>query len=64
MAVLEVSVPIQHSIMYLETSPAEEPHTMSNLVYNPNTFDTTSDDNSVSEALQVSVLSLKQGRIT
>jgi hypothetical protein len=27
---------------------------MSNPVYNPNTFDTTSDDNSVLEALQVS----------
>ena len=40
--------------MYLETPSAEEPHTMSNPVYNPNTFDTMSDDNSVSEALQVS----------
>jgi hypothetical protein len=50
----KVSVPYQHSVMYLEMLPAEEPHTMSNPVYNPNTFDATSDDNSVSEALQVS----------
>ncbi len=55
MAISKVSVPIQHSIMYLETPSSEEPHTVSNPVYDPNTFDTTSDDNSVSEALQVSV---------
>jgi hypothetical protein len=54
MALSKVSVSNQHSIMYLETPSAEEPHTMSNPVYDPNTFDTTSDDNSVSEALQVS----------
>jgi hypothetical protein len=54
MALLEVSVPNQHSIMYSEMPSATEPHTMSNPVYDPNTFDTTSDDNSVSEALQVS----------
>ncbi len=40
--------------MYLETPSAEDPHTMSNPVFDPNTFDTTSDDNRVSEALQVS----------
>jgi hypothetical protein len=40
--------------MYLEMLSAEGPHTMSNLVYDPNTFDTTSDDNSVAEASQVS----------
>jgi hypothetical protein len=39
--------------MYLETLSAEDTHSMSNTVYNPNTFDTTSEDNSVSEALQV-----------
>jgi hypothetical protein len=50
----KVSVLNQHSTMYLERPSAEEPHTMSNPVYDPNTFDTTSDDNSVSEALQVS----------
>jgi hypothetical protein len=50
----KVSVPNQHSIMYLETLSAEDPHTMGNPVYDPNTFDTRSDDNSVSEALQVS----------
>ncbi len=50
----DVSMPNQHSIMYLETPSDEEPHTMSNPVFDPNTFDTTSDDCSVSEALQVS----------
>jgi hypothetical protein len=51
----EVSVPNQHSVMYyLETPSDEEPHTMSNSVFNPNTFDTTSDDFSISEALPVS----------
>jgi hypothetical protein len=54
MALSEVSVPNQDSVMYLETASAEDPHTMSNPIYDPNTFDTTSDDNSVSEALQVS----------
>jgi hypothetical protein len=54
MALSEASVSNQHSVMYSETPSAEEPHTMSNPVYDPNTFDTTSDDNSVSEALQVS----------
>jgi hypothetical protein len=51
----KVSVPNQHSIMYLEMPYAEEPHTMSDPVYDPNTFvDTTSDDNIFLEALQVS----------
>jgi hypothetical protein len=53
-ALSKVSVPNQHSIMYLETTSAEEPHTMSNPIYDLNTFDTTSDENIVSEALQVS----------
>ena len=53
-ALSEVSVPNQHSVMYLEMPSAEDPHTMSNPVYDPNTFDTTSDDYSISEALQVS----------
>jgi hypothetical protein len=51
----KVSVPNQHSVMYLEMPSDEEPHTsMSNPVFNPNTFDTTSDDYSISEASQVS----------
>ncbi len=50
----DVSMPNQQSIMYSEMPSAEEPHTMSNPVYAPNTFDTTLDDYSVSEALQVS----------
>jgi hypothetical protein len=54
MALSKVSVQFQHSVMYLETPSAEEPHTMSNPVYDRNTFDTMSDDNSVSEASQVS----------
>jgi hypothetical protein len=49
-----VSVPNHHSIMYSEKPTAEEPHTLSNPVYNPNIFDTTSDDYSISEASQVS----------
>jgi hypothetical protein len=52
MILSKVSVPNQHSIMYFETPSDEEPHTMSNLVFGPNTFDTTSDDYSVLEALQ------------
>ncbi len=50
----KVSVPNQHSVMYLEMPSDEEPHTMSNPVFDSNTFDTTSDDYSISEALQVS----------
>jgi hypothetical protein len=53
-ALSKVSVPNQQIVMYLETPSAEERHTMSNPIYNPNTFDTTSDENSVSEASQVS----------
>ncbi len=47
-------MPTQHSIMSLETPSNEEGHTMSDPVSKPNTFDTTSDDFSNSEALQVS----------
>jgi hypothetical protein len=50
----KVSMPNQHSVMYLEMPSDEEPHTMSNPVFDPNTFDTTSDDYSIFEALQVS----------
>ncbi len=50
----KASMPNQHSVMYLETPSDEEPHTMSNPVFDPNTFDTPSDDYSISEALQVS----------
>jgi hypothetical protein len=50
----KVSMPNQHSVMYSETLSDEEPHTMSNPYFDPNTFDTTSDDYSISEALQVS----------
>ncbi len=54
-ALFKVPVPNQHSIMYLEMPSAEQPHTMSNPVYDPNTFDTTTSEcNSVSEASQVS----------
>jgi hypothetical protein len=54
MVLSKASVPNQHSVMYLETPSDEEPHTMSNSIFNPNTFDTTSDDFSISEASQVS----------
>jgi hypothetical protein len=47
-------MPNQHSIMYSEMTSDEEPYTMSNPVFDPNTFDTTSDDFSISEASQVS----------
>ncbi len=54
MVLSKVSVPNQHSVMHLEMPSDEEPHTMSNPVFDPNNFDTTSDDYSVSEASQVS----------
>ncbi len=47
-------MPNQHSIMYLEMLSDEEPHTVSYPIFDPNAFDTTSDDYSISEALQVS----------
>ncbi len=53
-ALSKVSVPNQHSVMYPEMLSVEEPHTISNPVHDPNAFDTTSDDNSVLEASQVS----------
>jgi hypothetical protein len=49
-----MSMPNQQSIKYYEMPSDEEPHNISNPVFDPNTFDTTSDDYSVSEALQVS----------
>jgi hypothetical protein len=54
MTLSKVLMPNQHSVMYLEMPSDEEPHTMSNPIFKPNTFDTTSDDYSISEALQVS----------
>jgi hypothetical protein len=50
----KVSMPNQHSILYSEMPSDEEPHTMSDPVFDPNTFDTISEDFSVSETLQVS----------
>jgi hypothetical protein len=50
----KVSVPNQHSIMYSETPSDEETHTKSNPVFDPNTYETTLDDYSISEASQVS----------
>jgi hypothetical protein len=47
-------MPNQHSVMYLKLPSDEEPHTMSNPVFDPSTFDTTSDNYSMSEASQVS----------
>jgi hypothetical protein len=49
-----VSMPNKRSVISLEMPSNKESHTMSNPVLKPNTFDTTSDDFSVSEALQVS----------
>jgi hypothetical protein len=51
MVLSKVSVPNQHSVMYSEM-PSDD--TMSNSVFDPNTFDTTSDDYSILEASQVS----------
>ncbi len=50
----KVSMSNRHSVMYLEMLSDEEPHTMSDSIFDPNTFDTTSDDYSISEASQVS----------
>jgi hypothetical protein len=44
----------QDIIISMEMPSDEEPHTMSNPIFKPNTFDTASDDHSISEALQVS----------
>jgi hypothetical protein len=53
--VTEVSTPKQHSIISSKTLFEEESHTMSKLIFEPNTYDTTSDDYSISDAnLQVS----------
>jgi hypothetical protein len=55
MTLSEMSMPKQHSIISSETLSEEESHTMSKSIFKPNTFDTTSDDYSVSDmALQVS----------
>jgi hypothetical protein len=40
----KASMPNQHSVMYFETTSDEEPQTISNHVFDPNTIDTTSDD--------------------
>ncbi len=51
----EVSMPKQHSFISLETPSDEEPHTMSEPIFKPYTYNTTSDDYSASDAaLQVS----------
>jgi hypothetical protein len=51
----EVSMPKQHSIISLETPSEEESHTKSKPFFEPNTYDTMSDDYSVSDtASQVS----------
>jgi hypothetical protein len=48
-------MPKQHSVISLEMLFEEESHTMSKPIFKPNTFNTTSDDYSISDAaLQVS----------
>jgi hypothetical protein len=54
MVLSKVSMPKQHSVVSLETPSEEESHTMSKPIFEPNTYDTTSGDYSVSDALQVS----------
>ncbi len=59
----EVSTPKQHSILSLETPSDEETHTMSNPIFKPNTYDTTSDNYSISDtAPQVSENSHTSGQ--
>ncbi len=43
-------MPKQHSVISLETPSDEESHTMSKPIFEPNTYDTTSDVYSVSDA--------------
>jgi hypothetical protein len=43
-------MPKQHSVISLDTPSEEESHAMSKPIFDPNTFDTTSDDYSISEA--------------
>ncbi len=50
----KVSMPNQHSVMYSAMPSDEEPQTISDPIFNPNSLDTTLDDYSVPEALQVS----------
>jgi hypothetical protein len=51
----KVSTPKQHSVISLETSSEEKSHTMSKPIFEPNTYDTMSDDYSISDTdLQVS----------
>jgi hypothetical protein len=51
----KVSMPKQHSIIFLEMPSDEESHTMTKPIFEPNTYDTTSDNYSVSDTdLQVS----------
>jgi hypothetical protein len=49
LANLEVSMPKQHRVISLEIPSEEESHTMSKHIFEPNTYDTTSDDYSVSD---------------
>ncbi len=46
----KVSTPKQYSIISSETPSEEESHTMSKPIFKPNTYDTTSDDYSISDA--------------
>jgi hypothetical protein len=55
----KVAMPKQHGVTSLEMPSEEESHTMSKPIFKHNTYDTTSDDYSVSDAdLQVSGNSL------
>jgi hypothetical protein len=49
MTLSKVSMPKQHSIISSETPSEEVSHTMSNPIFEPNAYDTTSDDYSISD---------------
>jgi hypothetical protein len=51
MVLSKVSMQKQHSVVSLEMLPDEESHTMSNPIFEPNIYDTTSDDYSISDAV-------------
>ncbi len=50
MTLSEISTPKQHRVISLETPSEEESHSMSQPIFEPNTYDTMSDDYSVSDA--------------
>ncbi len=50
MTLSKVSMPKQQNVVSLEMPSEKESHTMREPIFEPNTYDTTSDDYSVSDA--------------